>query len=221
MYVNNLQSVLPSCANIADCSGWAPPNLPPLGWGGRGAPEERLSLSPPLRSGESCICAFLSSCMEIIPIGGNCFPSKREEAAGVRWVRVPGGSQGQEHPLGVQGGQGPHFSSWSHHKDCWMHSTPRMRQAAPWCPHTSHDSSAPRSCPSSPTGPDPAMGSARSCQGDAWWCWGQSPALAPALSAALATGSGGCWPLAIPATSSFPEAAGPQPEPRSGSNPWL
>lgn len=82
MYVNNLQSVLPSCANIADCSGWAPPNLPPLGWGGRGAPEERLSLSPPLRPGESCIRAFLSSCMEIIPIGGNCFPSKREEAAG-------------------------------------------------------------------------------------------------------------------------------------------
>lgn len=64
------------------------------------------------------VCAFLSSCMEIIPIGGNCFPDKREGAGGGTvgegfWglSRVGSSSWGA-------GGErsGPYFSSQSTHK---------------------------------------------------------------------------------------------------------
>lgn len=46
------------------------------------------------------VCAFLSSCMEIIPIGADCFLGEREGAGG--GVSGGRGSQGQEHPYGVQ-----------------------------------------------------------------------------------------------------------------------
>lgn len=69
MYVNNLQSVLRSCANIADCSAAGPPQTCPHHGGEGGEPEERPGRSPGARLGDGCIPipAFPSSCMEIIP----------------------------------------------------------------------------------------------------------------------------------------------------------
>lgn len=225
MYVNNLQSVLPSCANIADCSGWAPPNLPPPRWGGRGAPEEKLSLSPPLWPG---------LCLPKQLYGNNShwrrlFP-RRGDGGGGRECPVGEGLWGLPRAgassRGAGGGRpAPCFSSRSPCKGHGMHPAPRMRQAAPRCPHTSLWSSASPLLPLVPHRAGSWMlwaqpGAAGGMPGGAE---GQSPlpSLPPSPGPLPSTASsGGCQPLAIPATS-FPEAAGQQPEPRSGSNPWL
>lgn len=95
MYGNNRSQ--PCRADSADGSAWAPPNLPPPLRGGGAAQKKGSAFL-------HRVCAFLSSCMEIIPIGGNCFPDKREGAAGVLWVRGFGGSPRAGSPSWGPGG---------------------------------------------------------------------------------------------------------------------
>lgn len=88
--------------------------------------------------------------MEIIPTGGDCFPGKREGAAGVRWARVFGGSRGQGHPLGAQGERGrvPASAPSLPAKGHGTHPAPGMRQTAP--------SLVPPAPPTAPQPPPPA-----------------------------------------------------------------
>ena len=199
MYVNNLQSVLPSCANIADCSGWAPPNLPPPWWGGRGAPEERLSLSPPLRTG-LCLPEQLygnnSHWRRLFPRreGGGCGCPVGEGLWGLPRAGASSWGAGGE-------GSGPRFSSQSPCKGRGPHPAPGMRQAAPRCPHTSHRSSVPHSCPSSPTGPDPGH----------VVLWGQ-----PGAAGGMPGGAGGQSPLPSLLPSPLPQPWDPPSAASSG-----
>lgn len=194
--------------------------------GGEGGERQKKSSAFLLRCGR--VCAFLSSCMEIIPIGGDCFPGGG--MAGGRECPVGEGLWGLPRAgassRGAGGGRpAPCFSSRSPCKGHGMHPAPRMRQAAPRCPHTSLWSSASPLLPLVPHRAGSWMlwaqpGAAGGMPGGAE---GQSPlpSLPPSPGPLPSTASsGGCQPLAIPATS-FPEAAGQQPEPRSGSNPWL
>lgn len=195
--------------------------------GGEGGERQKKSSAFLLCCGR--ICAFLSSCMEIIPIGGNCFPG---EGIGGGGPRVSGGRGSLGAPKGrsiLSGCRGREAGSLLQLlvslQGPWMHPAPGMRQAAPRCPRTSHRSSASPLLPLIPHGAGSwtlwaQPGAAGGMPGGAE---GQSPlpSLLPSLGPLPSTASsGGCWPSAIPAAS-FPEAAGQQPEPRSGSNPWL
>lgn len=157
--------------------------------------------------------------MEIIPIGGNCFPDKREGAAGILWVRGFGGSQGQDRHLEGQEERGqvptPAPSLLTRDISCYWNETS--------CPAVPQHLPLVLSSPIFHGSWTQAMRSARICQRMPSSARRQSLHSCPLCWLSCRTPStaslGGCWPLGIP-VSSFPEAAGSQPEPRSGSNPW-
>lgn len=121
------------------------------------------------------VCAFLSSCMEIIPIGGNCFPDKKEGAAGVPWVRGFGGSQGQDHVLGGQEERGQVPTSGS--------SLPTRDTSCYWnetsCPAVPPHLPLALSSPVLHGSWTRAVGSARICQRMPTSAGGQSPHCCP------------------------------------------
>lgn len=153
--------------------------------GGEGGERQKKSSAFLLRCGR--VCAFLSSCMEIIPIGGDCFPGEGMGGGRVSgWRGSLGAPKGRSILSGCRGReagsllqlpvslQGPWDAS------CSQDET--SRPTVP--PHLPLVLNLPPPAPCPPQGRIlDAVGSARSCRGDAQWCRGAKPAtLAPAFS---------------------------------------
>lgn len=154
--------------------------------GGEGGERQKKSSAFLLRCGR--VCAFLSSCMEIIPIGGDCFPGEGMGGG----ARVSGGRGSLGAPKGrsiLSGCRGREAGSLLQLpvslQGPWDASRSQDETSRPTVPpHLPLVLSLPPPAPCPPQGRIlDAVGSARSCRGDARWCRGAKPAtLAPAFS---------------------------------------